>query len=148
MIDVRQPDPHHLAISCPSDLVHMDALVEHTDAFLAGQALDDELAYKVVLLMTEAATNAIEHGNAHDPEKNVAIDIRLMAESIEVTVEDEGAGFDPSTVLNPVAAENLLLDGGRGLFFIREMADEVHLENEGRRIRIVFVRPPTTAASR
>ncbi len=145
MFEVSQPGPHHLTISCSSDLVHMDALVEHADAFLGAQKIDEELAYKVVLLMSEAATNAIEHGNAHDREKHVEIDIHLGTDAIELTVEDQGSGFDPSTVMNPVAAENLLLDGGRGLFFMREMADEVHLENEGRRIRIVFVRPPATS---
>jgi serine/threonine-protein kinase RsbW len=138
MVVVKAKTPSRLVIECTSDLSNLDELVELTDAFVAGLGIDDELAYKIVLLMSEAATNAITHGNEEDPEKKVEIHVFRDREHIALIVEDEGAGFDPERVENPIAAENLLRDGGRGLFFIREMAEEVYLENSGRRIRMVF----------
>lgn len=138
MIVVKTRTPNCLALECPSDLGNLDALVDETDAFVEELGLDEELAYKIVLLMSEAATNAITHGNAEDPAKKVEIQLLCAPREIALIVEDEGEGFDPAQVRDPFSAENLLRDGGRGLFFIREMAEEVHLENNGRRIRIIF----------
>ncbi|MEZ4703378.1 MAG: ATP-binding protein [Rhodothermales bacterium] len=138
MIQVKTKSPNHLVLECSSDLGNLDELVEQTDDFVGTLGLDEELAYKVVLLMSEAATNAILHGNAEDPAKKVDIQLIYTSGRLELTVEDEGEGFDPDRVRNPIAAENVLRDGGRGLFFIREMAEEVHLENNGRRIRMIF----------
>jgi len=92
------------------------------------------------LLLTEAVTNAIEHGNVLDEEKKVIGDLKIDNERVQITVEDEGEGFEPSEVKDPTNAENLLMDGGRGIFFIEQMADEVSFEQNGRRVHIFFNR--------
>lgn len=141
MIEIAKKSPHHLYIKCSSEFEHLDTIVDKSEAFLASQVTDEELAYRVVLLLTEAVTNAIEHGNANDAGKIVYIDIQVMDKEILLRVEDEGDGFDPDSVSNPTASENLLNDGGRGIFFIEEMADAVTYENSGRRVCITFNRP-------
>lgn len=141
MIEIAKKTPHHLHFKCSSEFEHLDTIVDKTEAFLAPLLTDDELAYRVVLLLTEAVTNAIEHGNENDISKMVIIDLQVEKKQILVQVEDEGQGFDPSAISNPVATENLLNDGGRGIFFIEEMADAVTYEQGGRRVCITFNRP-------
>ncbi|MDZ4701065.1 MAG: ATP-binding protein [Rhodothermales bacterium] len=138
MIVIKVRTPNCLVLECPSDLGNLDALVDETGAFVEEIGLDEELAYKIVLLMSEAATNAITHGNAEDPAKKVDIELRCAPRQIALIVEDEGEGFNLDEIEDPISAENLMRGGGRGLFFIREMAEEVHLENNGRRIRMIF----------
>lgn len=140
MIEIRNTSEGVLDIKCSSEFEHLDEIVDRSEAFLASQITDDELAYKVVLLLSEAVTNAIEHGNKSDASKIVTVNLTVGKKKIAIVVEDEGDGFDQSEVDNPIEGANLLNDGGRGLFFIAEMADEYKLENGGRKVRIGFNR--------
>ncbi|MEM8486982.1 MAG: ATP-binding protein [Bacteroidota bacterium] len=140
MIEISKKSTTHLHIDCSSEFEHLDRIVDETEAFLGGLITDPEFAYKIVLLVSEAATNAIEHGNALDVSKQVKLDVKVIPSKVTITVEDEGEGFERTAVQNPTADENLLIDGGRGLFFIEEMADDVSYELNGRRVNIVFNR--------
>ncbi len=140
MIEITTKEKGHLHIVCTSDFGHLDQVVDETEAFAASLINDEELAYKVVLLVSEAVTNAIEHGNAMDESKKVLLDLIIDASRVKITVEDEGDGFDREKISNPTDTANLLLDGGRGIFFIEEMADKVDYELDGRRINIYFKR--------
>lgn len=121
-----------------SDLASIEQVVDATEAFLKPHVSDEDLAYRIVLLATEAVTNAIEHGNRFDAGKRVFFQIHVAAHRIELAVEDEGFGFDPETTADPLAEENLLREGGRGILFMESMADEVRFENGGRRVRLIF----------
>ena len=124
-----------------SDLSGIERVVEDTETFLAGRIEDDDLRYRVVLLATEAVTNAIEHGNKFDPEKRVLYRLEVSAKKVEVVVQDQGPGFDPETTDDPRANENLLRDGGRGLLFMQTLADEIRFEDDGRRVCLTFHAP-------
>ncbi len=88
----------------------------------------------------EAATNAIAHGNQGDPAKAATIDLTVDEAKVEITIQDEGPGFDYSHVEDPTARKNLLKDGGRGVMLIRNFMDEVHFNDTGNRIRLVKYR--------
>ena len=132
--------PDTLSLVLPSEFAILDRIVAETEAFLAERLDDEDLAYRVLLLATEAVTNAIEHGNELDAGKQVRMELRVGPARVELWVEDEGGGFDPARVDSPLEDENLLHDGGRGVYLIEEMADEVHFEAEGRRVRMFFNR--------
>ena len=87
--------------------------------------LDDDAAHYVSVAIRESVVNAIKHGNRGDAGKRVAIEFLLHPGALEVTVQDEGTGFDPTTVPSPLAEENLLKADGRGIFFMRSFMDEV-----------------------
>jgi serine/threonine-protein kinase RsbW len=69
--------------------------------------------------------NAIKHGNKLDESKRVLVEFVILPSALEVRVQDQGAGFDPNAVPDPVAEENLLKAYGRGIFFMRQFMDEV-----------------------
>lgn len=121
-----------------SDLANIERVVEDTEAFLESRVDDEDLAYRVVLLATEAVTNAIEHGNKFDREKQVVYRIVVAESRIELSVEDQGNGFDPDATADPRESENLMKEGGRGILFMESMADEVQFEKGGRKVRLIF----------
>lgn len=121
-----------------SDLASIERVVDETEAFLGPRVSDEDLAYRIVLLATEAVTNAIEHGNRFDEGKRVYFQLHVGARRIELAVEDEGRGFDPEKTDDPRATENLFREGGRGILFMESMADEVRFEKGGRKVRLIF----------
>lgn len=125
----------------PSAHEQLDQVLAFVEAFADTHGLSETLTDTLMLLSTEAATNAMEHGNGYDPAKHVTLTLAMAEDCVELTVEDEGGGFHPQDTPNPLAEENLLLDGGRGLFLMEELSDEVRYENNGCRICMVFNRP-------
>jgi serine/threonine-protein kinase RsbW len=127
-------------LTLPSTHESIEIVLDAVEKFVADHDIDEEQGYKITLLATEAATNAIEHGNEMDASKNVHVTFAGFDDRFEVVVEDEGPGFDPATTPDPLAAANLMASGGRGIFLMRELADELSFDNGGRRITMVFRR--------
>jgi len=138
---IEESSPERLRVVLPSRFEELDQIVDLSETFVGQHATDEEFVYKVVLLTTEAVTNAIEHGNALDESKTVTLEMVHQGAVLAVGVEDQGPGFDPNTVKDPLKEENLLAEGGRGLFLIDEMADRVTYEEGGRRIVMSFDLP-------
>ena len=86
---------------------------------------DDDGAHYISVAVRESVVNAIKHGNRGDESKRVAVAFTLHPQALEVRVQDQGPGFDPAAVPDPVAEENLLKADGRGIFFMRSFMDEV-----------------------
>lgn len=87
--------------------------------------LDDGTMYRVLVAATEAVNNAILHGNQSDPSKKVRLCLQTTKRLLTIRVDDEGPGFDPSSLPNPLEEENLLKEHGRGVFLIRSLMDDL-----------------------
>ena len=92
-------------------------------ATLAGfnQEEQDSLAIAV----TEMANNAVIHGNKRDLNKKVHVTVEVVDTEVRMTIRDEGKGFNPDTLSNPLDPENLLRESGRGVFIVRSLKDEL-----------------------
>jgi len=128
----------HLRLS--SSFKNLERAVEEAEAFMATVTDDDDLAYRVTLLTSESVTNAMEHGHRWNPEQHVILDLTAYTDRIVLSVIDEGDGFEFSSVADPLDQDNLLNGRGRGLYFMEHMANELHLENDGCLLRLVFYR--------
>jgi serine/threonine-protein kinase RsbW len=91
--------------------------------------------------VAEALANAMIYGNGRDPEKRVRVEVDLTPEQVALVVRDEGDGFDPRDVPDPTLPENLERTGGRGIFLIRELMDEVDYTGCGNCVRLVLHNP-------
>jgi len=101
--------------------------------------LADEYSNRIMLTLSEAVNNAIMHGNNEDPDKNAYINVTLGDNrTMSINVRDEGEGFDPEDVPNPLKEENLLNEGGRGIYLMKQYADEVQFGDSGRKITMIF----------
>jgi serine/threonine-protein kinase RsbW len=86
---------------------------------------DEEASHYMSVAVRESVVNAIKHGNQQDESKRVHVRFTLQDRALEVEVRDQGKGFDPTEVPDPLAPENLLKAYGRGIFFMRQFMDEV-----------------------
>ncbi len=112
-------------VAIGSRLENIELVQIAIEASLDLLALDEQTAHRIGLAVREAVANAIEHGNGGDPDKRVEIDCVLESDRVIVRVEDEGVGFDPKTLPDPLKPDNLLKTSGRGLFFMNEFMDEI-----------------------
>jgi serine/threonine-protein kinase RsbW len=123
-VELRQSLPSQIAIISPfvDQLMHFIARFRTPD----GSELNIETALR------EALANAIMHGNHEDPRKLVCVACRCTTDGeISLTVQDEGQGFDTTTVPDPTTPENRLLLHGRGIYLMRTLMDEVCFELGG-----------------
>jgi len=79
----------------------------------------------LAIAVTEMANNAVIHGNKRDPKKKIFVNIAVVNAEVRMTIRDEGKGFDPDAISNPLDPENLLRESGRGVFIVRSLMDEV-----------------------
>ena len=125
MKDPREPNSRTVKLDIASRLEMLDMVhtVLHHVAGLVG--FDDEATHYISVAVRESVVNAIKHGNGMDEGKRVAVEFFLHAAALEVEVRDEGVGFDPTELPDPLAPENLLKTAGRGVFFMRSFMDDV-----------------------
>jgi serine/threonine-protein kinase RsbW len=94
--------------------------------------LDDDGVHWVGVAVRESVINAIKHGNGNDADKRVHVEFTPIADGsapgLAIRVRDEGGGFDPAMLPDPLAPENILKASGRGIFLIRSFMDEMTLQ--------------------
>lgn len=100
--------------------------------------LNDDIYGNIMIAVTEAVNNAIKHGSRSDSSKNVSLSLALTDGLIKFRVEDEGPGFDYHNLPDPTTAENLEKPGGRGIFLMKHLADEVEFGENGKVVELSF----------
>ncbi|MBI3258006.1 MAG: ATP-binding protein [Ignavibacteriae bacterium] len=93
------------------------------------KSIEEGLWYNLLVAVTEAVNNAIIHGNKLNPNKQVTLSVAKNDDDLIITVLDEGLGFNPDSIRDPRDPENLLRDGGRGVFLIHSLAKSVEYMN-------------------
>jgi serine/threonine-protein kinase RsbW len=124
-------------------------LDSHPDAIRVVESLIDEVRRaleiredvfgNIMVAVTEAVNNSIFHGNKEDFGKKIFLDIeRESTFRLLIRIRDEGKGFDPAALPDPTAPENIEEIGGRGVFLMTHLADELSFLDEGRSVEMVF----------
>lgn len=92
----------------------------------------------ILIAMTEAVNNAISHGNRLDEEKKVKIRFSAEEEALKFVIEDEGPGFDYENLPDPTSPENIEKPNGRGVFLMKNLADEIEFDETGAVVELSF----------
>jgi serine/threonine-protein kinase RsbW len=100
--------------------------------------IDPELYPNILISLTEAVNNAIQHGNQNDVSKVVSVSCDKVQTVLYCEISDEGPGFDPNALPDPTAPENLEKPGGRGVFLMRQLSDRVFYKNNGSTVTLEF----------
>ena len=120
----------HLEIHSTIDALDLVQVV--TEHVARGLGLDEEALHWTSMAVRESVINAITHGNNSDPAKLVFIDFaatpELDPDDLIVRVRDQGSGFDPEALDNPLTPDNVLKASGRGIFLIRQFMDDVSMK--------------------
>jgi serine/threonine-protein kinase RsbW len=112
-------------LSLPSRIETVATAAAAVAEFVGRSGVSDDAAFGIDMAVREAVTNAVVHGNRQDESKTVDIVLKSSPDAVEISVHDQGPGFNPEDVPDPTATENLLKTSGRGIFFMRTFMDEV-----------------------
>lgn len=121
-----------------SKLESLSQIEKFVDNLCEQYAICEDDYGNILIAITEAVNNAITHGNRLNCDKIVSLNILGNPQEIEFVVEDEGEGFDYTKVPDPTLPENINKLSGRGIFLMRNLADDISFENEGRKIKLKF----------
>jgi serine/threonine-protein kinase RsbW len=124
-------DDHLVRLELPSSFELLDLVQVLSDRLSSIAGLDDDLTHWVSVAVRESVINAIKHGNREDRSKHVVVEFilrpRTRPQEFVVRVLDQGEGFDPDEIANPLDPENMLKSSGRGIFFMRNFMDDVSI---------------------
>jgi serine/threonine-protein kinase RsbW len=131
-----------VTLRVPSDVACIEEAVDLvTRHCLAGQRDWERTRFRLQVVLSEALSNAVMRGNCEDCGKWVDVRAELLPDIIRLFVTDEGPGFDPSAVPEPIRPEQLDEAGGRGLYLIRKLVDAVQFNEQGNSICMILRRP-------
>lgn len=140
MMDQRSHDTEPTyQITLGSDVQYLRKLDPFLRSIPGCSLLPPDAYHNVLLILTEAVSNAMAHGNQYHPERYVTVQATVADHEIHMMVTDCGKGFDPDALPDPLHPDRLLQEGGRGVFLMRHMADEVsfHLTPEGLTVHLI-----------
>src|SRR5690606_23064851 len=116
-------------IQIPSSLQHIHVIEDFIERLRWDFEIDDCLFGNIHLAVVEAVTNAIVHGNKSDIQKQITFCFHPTKEKLRFRIKDEGTGFDPTCVPDPTLPENKTKINGRGVFLIKNLADNVAFQD-------------------
>jgi serine/threonine-protein kinase RsbW len=120
--------------SRPSAIV---SVFEQIQSKLVDHHFGKDDIFAVHLTLEEAFLNAVKHGNKSDPSKKVTVDYSIDTDKIEISVTDQGPGFQPDSIDDPRFGENLFKPGGRGLLLMNSYMDMVKFNEQGNSVYMV-----------
>ena len=128
-----------LILELPNDIRSIEHAVEYVTRHCSScseYARRLNLNFRVGL--TEALSNAMLYGNNSDPEKSVRVEVTITNDEVSVRVTDQGVGFDPELVPDPTLPDNISTSGGRGIFLMKALMDEVEFNERGNSVTLVL----------
>src|SRR3972149_6213927 len=114
----------------PSEPGRIAEADDFLESALRSRGVPDAIVSDMAIAATELVNNAIIHGNKRDATKTVILTLQITVNEVVIRVVDQGDGFDPGQVPDPLAQENLLREVGRGIFIARSLMDDVRYERD------------------
>jgi len=127
-----------IKISIPSLIDNINIIESFIDNAKEKFHINDDIYGNIMISVTECVSNAIIHGNGNNPKKLVKLELRFLDDQLKFIIEDEGNGFEPTELQDPTSPENLSNYGGRGVFIMKHLSDEVSFEDNGRKTILTF----------
>ncbi len=127
-----------IKISIPSLIENIKIIESFIDNAREKFDINDDIYGNIMISVTECISNAIIHGNESNKDKLVHLELLIEDELLMFIIEDEGAGFDFNEQQDPTAPENIEKPGGRGIFLIKHLSDDVKFEEGGKKTVLSF----------
>jgi serine/threonine-protein kinase RsbW len=127
-----------ISIQIPSIIENIRMIESFIDNAKERFHLDEDLYGNIMIAVTEAVNNAIKHGNSGNSAKNVFLSLTLDENLLKFLIKDEGTGFNHNNLPDPTAPENLEKPGGRGIFLMKHLSDEVEFLEGGKTVELSF----------
>lgn len=122
---MERGDNERIEITISSRFENIELVQVVAEHLCENAGVDEDGSHWVGMAVREAVANAIKHGNKLDIRKKVTAVFDLQGPELEITISDEGAGFDPQLVSDPLNPQNLMKTSGRGIFYMKTFMDRV-----------------------
>ena len=131
----------HERIRIPATLEELRHVYSWAEEQLAQTGIPESKRFDIMLALSEAVTNAIRHGCHSSSGDFVDIEVMITESSVNIMVHDCGTGFEPEALPDPTKDENLFIPSGRGVFLIKNLADDVRFDfsEDGTTVNVKFV---------
>jgi len=126
------------AISIQSKLENICHIEKLVDEVSEQCNLSSDIYGKILIATIEAVNNSITHGNKFDINKTVDVEVQIDESSIHIYVKDKGDGFNFNDIPDPTRPENLENVSGRGVFLMRNLADNIAFGENGTKVELIF----------
>ncbi len=127
-------------IKIESSTSKIQQAVQKLEHFLNSNGLYERIINETTIAVSEAIANAIIHGNQNDPAKYVSVDVKINDKKLTVKVSDEGTGFSPATIPNPLNGENRMKTSGRGVYLMKATMDEVNFNQSRKGLEVELIK--------
>ena len=125
---MTRPPEDFVSLVIPSEPKRIAEADEFVEKSLRDHGVPEALVSDLAIATTELINNAIIHGNRKDASKTVTLSLQFTPKDVTIRVQDQGNGFEPDQVPDPLAEENLLKEVGRGIFIVRSLMDDLRFE--------------------
>jgi serine/threonine-protein kinase RsbW len=132
---------YHENIRIPATLEELHHVYSWADEHISQTGVTDKKRFEIMLALSEAVTNAIRHGCGGGESDFVDIEVKITSSAVYISVHDCGKGFEPDALPDPTQDDRLLIPNGRGVFLIKNLADDVRYEfaDDGTTVNVKFV---------
>jgi len=138
MIDMKEGFNIIEELKLPADFQSLVDVENMVDRVCQNLGVQEDAYGNVLIAVTEAVNNAIGHGNQHNADLKIDVAVGDSSETFCFRIKDEGVGFDYHNLPDPTAPENILKENGRGIFLMKNLADEVEFNESGNEVTIYF----------
>jgi serine/threonine-protein kinase RsbW len=147
MADHESTQAHTLDLTLDSSLESVDTAEEAVLGEAREAGFEEDDLHKIGIAVRECMVNAVVHGNRYNARKKVQLKVGRTSSGIAISIADEGEGFDPSAVPDPLASENLLRFSGRGVMLMQAFMDDFQVcsrEPRGTEVKMVKYKTSTS----
>jgi serine/threonine-protein kinase RsbW len=140
-VQSMERDAERIEITISSRFENIELVQVIAEHLCENAGLDEDGSHWIGMAVREAVANAIKHGNKLDVRKKVNATFDLDAGHLAIRISDEGEGFDPAKVSDPLNPQNLMKTSGRGIFYMKTFMDAVSYSFEpGRGTSLVMTK--------
>jgi serine/threonine-protein kinase RsbW len=124
----------------PSSVDYLEKIEQISSDFATAAGFDESTVDDLSIALTELVNNAIHHGNKNDVNKKVSVTFINSTSKITISISDEGGGFIPSELNDPLHPDNLMSDNGRGIYLVNELMDEVNYKITDKGTEVIIIK--------
>jgi len=132
--------PKDFEFTIPSQLDQIEFVEQQAEKAANIMNFSEDEKDSLAIAVTEAVNNAIIHGNKKDAAKSVTVQFSFDDQTLTVGIQDEGGGFNPKQIKDPLAPENLLKESGRGVFILSSLMDEVKFDFSNKGTKVILTK--------
>lgn len=126
------------SVSFTSDIKNISIAESLVDTICRENSVHEDHYGNILIAVTEAVNNAIQHGNLEDVNKKVIVSVKQNTDELCFIIKDTGEGFAYDNLPDPTAPENIEKESGRGIFLMKSLADKVTFEDNGAKVTLTF----------